>query len=607
MRFLWALLPALLLCGCHAKSPAVPAAVMETTAAPSIATGYYACGSDMEVQTNGAVRTYPLDLPDAYGLKAIGEDLLVFSLDGTTQLTVLTGDTLVPAAQKELPFLLSPDALQISSGELRYYDLTTAQMMVLDPSLNLITTIPVPEALTGTPLLSADRKTLYYCTADALRAWDLKSGIHRCIKEMAYDRQSVSGLHRDDTILACTILDGNQEQTLFLSADTGTLLKEHRGTIQLQTLGGHYYAAFPCGVVQALVFGSETPSALTPRDLTGATTFLPRHNAAVSCFAPNDRQLRMDYYRLADGCRISSLEWENGGFPVSIDTAGTYVYFLAADTHSGGNVIYRWSPEMLPASDSSTYTGTYYTRENPDLDGLARCRIYANLIGQQHGIQVKIWEDAAAAEPWDYELEAEYLVPVLEEALHDLEQQLSHYPEGMLADTASHFSSLTICLVRSISGSAESGSLDAATGIQFFDGTDAYVAIAPGQYSRQALYHELFHVMETHLLTQPTALDRWEEWNPSGFRYDYSYITNKNRDSGIYLQEATRAFVDTYSMSFPKEDKARVMEYAMLPDMAPLFQSDTMQAKLECLSTGLREAYGLEDCKEIFLWEQYLE
>ena len=60
-------------------------------------------------------------------------------------------------------------------------------------------------------------------------------------------------------------------------------------------------------------------------------------------------------------------------------------------------------------------------------------------------------------------------------------------------------------------------------------------------------------------------------------------------------------------MSFPKEDRARIMEYAMLPDMAHLFRAPIMQKKLAALCAGIREAYGLKKSEETFLWEQYLE
>ena len=59
-------------------------------------------------------------------------------------------------------------------------------------------------------------------------------------------------------------------------------------------------------------------------------------------------------------------------------------------------------------------------------------------------------------------------------------------------------------------------------------------------------------------------------------------------------------------MTYPKEDRARLMEYAMMPENESYFITDTMQAKLRTLCLAIREAYDLETATESFLWEQYL-
>ena len=59
-------------------------------------------------------------------------------------------------------------------------------------------------------------------------------------------------------------------------------------------------------------------------------------------------------------------------------------------------------------------------------------------------------------------------------------------------------------------------------------------------------------------------------------------------------------------MSFPKEDRARIMEYAMTEGNEEYFRSTTMQSKLKLLCEGIREAFKLKKSPETFLWEQYL-
>lgn len=612
------LLVGLLLCGCaseaSASSATIPATQSPTTASPTQPVGLYDAVSALETAYRGALRAYPLTFPDVYGMRAMGDGLLIFSGTETTTLTLLSGETLYVAASLPLDFFLSTadPSLQIGNGELSYYDPLTCQSVVLDASLKAVTHIAAPEDLMGSPILSADRNTLYYCTSNAIRAWDLETGIRRCVKEITYPEQAVTGLYSSDMVLKCSVWDSGQERTLLLSTETGRLLYERDGDMSLCTHDGRYYVSFPTGMVQALLFGEEevAPQALTPAVLTASGIFLEEQNAAVTICTPSDGEVQLDYYVLETGLRRSTLSLQSKYRPTAVeDTADGGLYILIYDGDYGCDTIYRWDVSdgsALLVNDTGDYTGEYYTALEPDLSGIARCQAYAAQIGSKYGIEVLIWEDAVAVQPWDYNFEVEYLVPVIQQELELLDQRLAQYPEGVLTATASHFTSLKLCLVRQLTGSAESGSLDTATGLQFLDGTDAYIVLAAGAFSEQALYHELFHVMETHILNESIAFDQWDTLNPSGFAYDYDYRTNAQRDSGVYLEGENRAFVDTYSMSFPKEDRARIMEYAMLSGNEALFQSPIMQAKLLTLCQGIREAYGLKKSEDTFLWEQYL-
>ena len=60
-------------------------------------------------------------------------------------------------------------------------------------------------------------------------------------------------------------------------------------------------------------------------------------------------------------------------------------------------------------------------------------------------------------------------------------------------------------------------------------------------------------------------------------------------------------------MCYPKEDRARIMEYAMLDDKEDLFRSAPMQAKLRRLCLGIRKAFHLEEEPVTYRWEQYLD
>ena len=610
-------LACLLLCGCgQAVIPEevyVPQAVDATV--PSAPEGTYEPGHPLETAHRGSLRVYPLDLRKVRGMKAMGDGMLLLSGYGSTTLTLLTGETLAEAASITLDFELDPmdPSLRITEESLSFYDPEAKDTVVLNTALQELRRIAAPGDLTGQPVLSDDGNTLYYCTASDVRAWDLETGIRRCVKEMSFDSQTITNVLMDGRVLQCSILDGNTERTLFFSSENGQLLCEGQADLCVASSGGRYFASVPAGAIRAMVFGEEGDSArmLVPSVLSSQGFFLPRQEGLVAVSFPDDTQVKFEYYELDTGLRRSLLTLGSYHSPTSIESLGDdTVYILTYDPAEDRDVIYRWdvsAESSLFIQDSTCYASPYYTVLEPDTAGLSRCQTYAAQIGLQHGIEILIWEDAVAAQPWDYDLKAEYLVPVLQRELELLEQRLAQYPEGFLKDTASHFSSLKICLVRQITGTAESGSLETATGLQFLDGTDAYVAIAVGDYSDRALYHELFHVMETRIFSESKAYDQWDELNPAGFKYDYDYAANTLRDSGVYLLSENRAFVDTYSMSFPKEDRARIMEYAMLPGNEELFQAKVMQNKLKTLCEGIRDAYGLQNNEEFYIWEQYLE
>ena len=604
----------LLLAGCAREAPA-ETVLPPTEAVPAAAmppAGLYDPDSPLEKRYAGALRVYPLSIPGASGLKAMGNDLLVFSdTEENTLIIRLVGDELHIAASIRLGFPLSTEdpSLRIVESGLSFFDPVNRQTVVLDAALKEISHIPAPENLTGTPLLSDDRDTLYYCDGSAVRAWNLETGIHRIMKEITFASQSIAGLHWNDTVLQCRVEDeeGNAS-TLLLSTENGRLLYEGGEDMTLSTFGNRFFAAFPTGSIRTMLFGEEQPQALTPAELNGEGFFLETRNAAVTAAAVDEGEVRLDYYDLESGRRSAALTLAAGTPAAVEETADGWVYVLAYGAGCAQDTIYRWDAASaeFDTHDTSLYTGTYYTAAQPDYHGLVWCQSYGAAIGETYGVQVRVWEDALAVQPWDYDFEMEYQVPVLRQELRYLEQRLANFPKEVLAATASHFSNLNICLVRSVTGSAESGSLDTATGITFYEGTEAYIVLSAGQTSEKALYHELYHVMETHILGNSIALDQWAKLNPVGFAYDYDYAANARRDGSEYLQPDTRSFVDTYSMSFPKEDRARILEYAMTPGNEALFSASPLQFKLKTLCQGIREAYGLKKSPESYLWEQYL-
>ena len=613
-QILLAILCCLLLLGC-APEPAEPETQIPTTTIADtepVPTGYYDPNSPLEAATKGAVQCYPLRDVICSDILALGDNILLIAAgENSAELTLLSGENLYPAAQLHISGWLSSDSHSLHYWEngISFYEEGTNQTVVLDNDLRTVSFIDAPEGLIGEPILSFDRSTLYYCTADSIRALELETGISRCLKEMDYPYQVLTGLHMNDTVLECVYRDGTLDsRTMFLSTETGAILNTLYSEPTFYSHGDRYYANIVESSVFSRIFGTAEGEAISlnlPEDVQ--CYFLPEDNAAITITSWDGTQLLLNYYDLDSGYRAAALNLTSDTYPWAFCSYGDgKLCFLQYDREYEAQVLCKWDTSLTPVIDDHCYTSLHYTREDPDTEGLAACRAYAAEIGARYGIEVLIHKEAAAVEPFDYDLEYEHLVGVLKRELELLDRNLSHYPEGFLTTLASRFDGLTICIVRSLTGTAEAGSLDSADGIQFLNNYRAYIALAAPTNTEYALYHEMCHLIDTVVLTESSAYDRWNELNPQGFSYDYDYISNQTRNSSAYLQESSRYFIDTYSMSFPKEDRARIMEYAMTAGNECYFQSPTMQAKLKLLCEGIREAFGLRQSPETFLWEQYL-
>ena len=607
------LLCCLLLLGCTPETsetqtlPATTAAATEPAQA-----GFYDPDSPLEAATGGAVRCYPLQGVVSSDMLVLGDNILLIAAgENAAELTLLSGDDLHPAAQLHISGFLSSDSrsLHYWDNGISFYEEGTGQTLVLDNDLRVVSLIDAPADLIGEPILSSDRTTLYYCTADSIRALELETGISRCLKEMDYPYQVLTGLHINDTVLECIYRNGTLDsRTMFLSTETGEILNTLYSEPSFYSHGDRYYANIAESGVFSRIYGTaegETMTLNLPEDVM--CYFLPEDNAAITITSWDGIQLLLNYYDLDSGFRTAALNLTSDTYPWAFCSYGEgKICFLQYDREYEAQVLCTWDTTRTPVIDDHCYTGLHYTRDDPDEEGLADCRAYAEEIGSRYGIEVLIHKEAAAVEPFDYDLEYEHLVGVLKRELELLDRNLSRYPEGFLSTLASRFDGITVCIVRSLTGTAEAGSLNSADGIQFLHNYRAYVALAAPSNTEYALYHEMCHLIDTVVISESGAYDRWDELNPQGFAYDYDYIANQNRNSSAYLQDSSRYFIDNYSMSFPKEDRARIMEYAMTAGNEGYFQSPTMQAKLKLLCEGIREAFGLRKSPETFLWEQYL-
>lgn len=611
-RILGLLLLTLALCGCTAprqeETTAPPAETTLAPIAPTEPAGIYVPFSDLEIQTGGTVR-YFLPEEDCYGIRMMGSDVLAFSGTDTTTLTRYAGNQLYAVAHARLDCWIDPEetSFQISNNGITYFNPDSREVVFLDNDLKEVSRLGLSADMVGKPVLSANRMLVYYCTADAVRVFDTATGLDKLLKSISYPGQSVEDVLMNDTLLRCTLVDDRgTEYIIFLSAKTGEMVSQILSGVEISTVSDRFYAKCPEGIQELLVFGTagEEPQVLTPADPFAESWYLEGEHTVVTATVTEESTI-LDHYDLSTGLRTASVELPQGITPLHVEYRGDTgeILLSALDCMADVPVILSWNKEANLAEDETIYTGPRFTAENPDTMGLGACNLMAGEISQKYGIRVLIARDAVLHQPWDYTLELEYQVSVIKAQLENLDALLAQFPEDFFRGMSRE---PVICIVRAIRGNAESGSVDLARGVQFWDGNDPHVALAAGDTLEGAFCHEIFHVMDTKILSNTRVYYHWGNMNPADFRYFGNYTSYLEADLSQYLQDEDRVFIDAYSTCFAREDRARIMEYACQPGNESYFQSETMQNKLRTLCQGIRQAFGLEKYEQPLLWEQYL-
>ena len=621
MKRIFLILLVVLLAGCSTGQPEITVPV-DITAAPEAAapevSGLYDPDNAIEAQTNGAVRAYPLGVNNCSGVELMGEDLLLFTNgDSSTYLTLLVGENLNVAVSTDLKSYISPgelDALVNEKG-IGYYDREANAVVFLNLDLQENNRITLPETVQGTPVLTKDWSTIYYCTDSAIRGLKLESGISRLVRgEYECQWQTLNQLYWDDQVIKCTISLSDTETSIsYFSAETGKLLFSGDQLTVLEKCGDWYYACVQEGSVPDYLYGQldgEVHALQFQEENLSVYPVLELGGLVTAYFT--DEGYHLDYFDLESGKRVASVQLDGvmGIADIVADAQNNWIWILENNAITDSQSLYRWEPELSPVSDPVDYTVQYYTAENPDVEGLLTCQTRADQLSEKYGVDITIWQDAAALEPENYDYQAEYNVLAYEHGFDVLEQALASYPEGFLKQVAARTASgvIHISLLRDITGDPKKGTLAEVSGIQYWsDGGDAYIGLVVDDTLAQDLYHEIFHVIDSYVLSSCVLYDDWSALNPYGFEYDYDYIQNQTREDYEYLDGDQQAFIDMYSMSFPREDRARIMEYAMMPDCEDYFDSEIMQEKLTCLCEGIRKAFEMKDNPEVLPWEVYLQ
>ena len=605
MKHLILVLLALLLTGCATEAPDNP---NFNTQPPMSTAGTVSepIRQPSEIHYNRALSAYDTGIADHRGIYPMGEDMLLISGDNETLLTVLT-DKAVIRTQKDLPCLSDPacGTMQVGENGVAYYDSLDNAVVYLNTNLLEIKRIPLPGNVSGNILLSPDWNTVYYCSSNAVHALDLQTSTPRMVRRHSVASQTLTGVYQEGQLLACQVTyeDGYSEH-LYLSTQTGEAHYTDRELDRLYTGNGTYFTAFRDGSVKLWLTGKPDEQPWMLHISQSAEVFpLYQSDAVVVMETPGD-QIELNYLDITTGMRSGAITLDAVGNIRQISGSGSTVWFLGDDLSSGKSLLYRWSPSWSHVWSPRSYYRTYYTADNPDIDGLLRQAYHASILGNTHGINILTAKDAMKYPPAGHTFEMEYRIAAYERDLAVLESALANFPSGFFQDAAfgTKSNKLTVNLVRDLHAD---GSRETLPGKQYWLNESAYITLVMGPGLEQSFYHQLSHIIDTRVMGTTSVYDDWADLNPEGIAYANSYLLNEAEADGSWFTGDSRVFIDLYSMSFPREDRARILEYAMMPGNEELFASETMQKKLSTLCQGIRQAFELDEAIT-YRWEQYL-
>lgn len=215
--------------------------------------------------------------------------------------------------------------------------------------------------------------------------------------------------------------------------------------------------------------------------------------------------------------------------------------------------------------------------EFPENAKMEELKNRADRISEQQGVVIHIGDEIRECKNTEYTLEISKNIIRIEQSLDVLEQALSKYPEGMLAQlerTDCGLSGLSRLHIYLSGGMIPIGDESIESiGMHAIDENESYVVLDMNRVFdlENTIYHEIFHAIEQYVNYDGGFYvdDNWKALNPEGFSYDYGYIENQDNTDVMYtLADGTghAYFVDLYSKSYPHEDRARIMEYAMLDE-----------------------------------------
>ena len=482
-------------------------------------------------------------------------------------ISLQTGETLHHRALPDFDM----GGVQLCDGGPAVYDWISGTVLFLDETLQIVHRVDTGHT-SGALAVSPDGERVYCVTAETgIRVLDRQGQETGVLLEHA---AGLYGAENSGKAMSLTYTDRNTQ--LQVSA----VLDLEQGAVLNNPFEGVYYGteyadalwlAAPYGEQGKYLIGrGERPYCFYPEaKYTSAQLLTEPVRLLVKSYGM-DGSTTMQLYA-PDGAYLSqcTVQGSQAGAAWSERDGG---YFLTVTDETGHDMLLFWDLSV-PTGGTDLKLEPNFTQQ-PETGAVSQS-LYdrASALGQQYGVQIRIAEQLAeeygefSAWPETDEATVTAGLDALEEALAALPANLiPQLPYGTVRTLEIH---LTGGVYKTEQPAQVSG-FDSFNGFTHTTATVTVIALdiaRPGQL-KQVFFHELGHAIDNKLAfdakLREDALYNEQAWmalNPEGFVYAETY----DEMPMSYFSDGYEAwFLDLYSRTFAREDRARVLEYTFL-------------------------------------------
>ena len=204
-----------------------------------------------------------------------------------------------------------------------------------------------------------------------------------------------------------------------------------------------------------------------------------------------------------------------------------------------------------------------------------------------------------------------------------IDEVLSIYPEGFFEQFKyAGIKTLSIYLCGGFTKRAgESNTIEDAIALACVFGYERALALDLNwSYClKRTIVHEISHWIDGRINSGGSLggyadfEEDWLKYNPDDYTYKYSYVSGRTIWKYIYDSTGTNEntyFIDSYSQTYPTEDRARLFEYLMYNDdeeYSDYLAVPNLQNKLKFFFEAIRKGFDCSTWPEKTVWEEKLE